>query len=194
MARKSIDLTYPTPTEWTATALSDFEHFLIDHANCERKASALAMSFVVRYPDKVKIIPALIELAKEELEHFDETYQLMQKRGLELGKDEQDPYVNELLKHARHGRHERFIDRMLIASIVESRGAERFGLIAQAHPEAEIRSFYERLYKAELKHAHLFAKLLLEYVDEDTVYSRLHELNVIEGEIVQRLPWRPALH
>ena len=51
MARKSIDLIYSTPSEWTETALADFDHFLIDHANCERKASALAMSFVVRYPD-----------------------------------------------------------------------------------------------------------------------------------------------
>ncbi len=136
MARKSIDLIYSTPSEWTETALSDFDHFLVDHANCERKASALAMSFVVRYPDKLKIIPDLIDLAKEELEHFAETYQLMRARGLELAKDEQDPYVNELLKHARTGLHQRFIDRMLISSIVESRGAERFGLVAAAHPEA----------------------------------------------------------
>ena len=194
MARKSIDLIYSTPSEWTETALSDFDHFLVDHANCERKASALAMSFVVRYPDKLKIIPDLIDLAKEELEHFAETYQLMRARGLELAKDEQDPYVNELLKHARTGLHQRFIDRMLISSIVESRGAERFGLVAAAHPEAEIRSFYDRLYKAELKHAHVFVKMLLEYVDEDTVYSRLHELNKTEAEIVERLPWRAALH
>ena len=194
MARKSIDLLYSTPSEWTETALSDFDHFLVDHANCERKASALAMSFVVRYPDKMKIIPDLIKLAKEELEHFAETYQLMRTRGLELAKDEQDPYVNELLKHARTGPHQRFIDRMLISSIVESRGAERFGLVAAAHPEAEIRSFYDRLYKAELKHAHVFVKMLLEYVDEDTVYSRLHELNEAEAEIVERLPWRAALH
>jgi tRNA-(ms[2]io[6]A)-hydroxylase len=194
MARKSIDLIYSTPSEWTETALSDFDHFLVDHANCERKASALAMSFVVRYPDKLKIIPDLIDLAKEELEHFAETYQLMRARGLELAKDEQDPYVNELLKHARTGLHQRFIDRMLISSIVESRGAERFGLVAAAHPEAEIRSFYDRLYKAELKHAHVFVKMLLEYVDEDTVYSRLHELNETEAEIVERLPWRAALH
>jgi tRNA-(ms[2]io[6]A)-hydroxylase len=83
---------------------------------------------------------------------------------------------------------------MLIASIVESRGAERFGLVAAAHPEAEIRAFYDRLYKAELKHAHLFAKLLLEYVAEEVVYARLNELNAIEAEIVQRLPWRAALH
>ena len=194
MARKSIDLIYSTPSEWTETALSDFDHFLVDHANCERKASALAMSFVVRYPDKLKIIPDLIDLATEELEHFAETYQLMRARGLELAKDEQDPYVNELLKHARTGLHQRFIDRMLISSIVESRGAERFGLVAAAHPEAEIRSFYDRLYKAELKHAHVFVKMLLEYVDEDTVYSRLHELNETEAEIVERLPWRAALH
>ena len=194
MARKSIDLIYRTPAEWVDTALSDFDHFLIDHANCERKASALAMSFVVRYPDKLKIIPQLIDLAKEELEHFEEAYLLMQSRGLQLTKDEQDPYVNRLLKHARNGLHERFIDRMLIASIVESRGAERFGLVAEHHPEDEIRSFYDRLYKAELKHAHVFAKMLLEYVDEDTVYNRLYELNEIESEIVQELPWRAALH
>ena len=194
MARKSIDLIYSTPSEWTETALADFDHFLVDHANCERKASALAMSFVVRYPDKMKIIPGLIDLAKEELEHFAETYQLMRARGLVLAKDEQDPYVNALLKHARTGLRQRFIDRMLISSIVESRGAERFGLVAAAHPELEIRSFYDRLYKAELKHAHVFVKMLLEYVDEDTVYSRLHELNKTEAEIVERLPWRAALH
>ena len=194
MARKSIDLAYATPEGWVATALSDFNHFLIDHANCERKASALAMSFIVRYPDKVKIIPGLIDLAKEELEHFDEAYQLMRARGLEFSKDEQSPYVNELLKHARHGRHDRFIDRMLIASVIESRGAERFGLIAQAHPEAEIRSFYERLYRCELKHAHVFAKMLLDYVDQDTVYTRLHQINEIEAGIIQKLPWRAALH
>ena len=83
---------------------------------------------------------------------------------------------------------------MLISSIVESRGAERFGLVAAAHSEPQIRSFYDRLYKAELKHAHIFVKMLLEYVDEDTVYSRLHELNETEAEIVERLPWRAALH
>jgi len=194
MARKSIDLLYSTPDEWTQSALDNFDLFLADHANCERKASALAMSFVVRYPDKLEIIPQLIDLAKEELEHFEETYQVMQERGLQLIKDIPDPYVNELLGHARHGREERFIDRMLIASVVEQRGAERFGMIAKAHPEKEIREFYERLYKGELKHAHVFVHMLLKYVDEDTVYKRLAEINAMEAEIVQRLEYRGTLH
>jgi len=194
MARKSIDLLAPTPEEWTAAALDNFDLFLADHANCERKASALAMSFVVRYPDRVKIVPQLIDLAREELEHFEETYQVMQERGLQLIKDIPDPYVNRLLEHARHGRHERFIDRMLIASVVEARGAERFGLIAEAHPEQQIREFYARLYKGELKHAHVFVHMLLQYVDEDTVYARLNEINAIEAGIMQSLELRGTLH
>jgi len=194
MARKSIDLLVATPAAWTKTALDNFDVFLADHANCERKASALAMSLVVRYPDRTEIIPQLIELAKEELEHFEAVYELMQKRGLKLQKDTSDHYATELLKHARHGREERFIDRMLIASVIEGRSAERLGLIADAHPDTEIQEFYSQLYKSELKHAHVFVHMLLKYADEDAVYKRLHEINAIEADIMQRLELRGTVH
>jgi tRNA-(ms[2]io[6]A)-hydroxylase len=194
MAKKSIDLLCATPDAWIETVLGNFDLFLADHANCERKASALAMSLIVRYPDRTTIIPQLIDLAQEELEHFEQTYQLMAQRGLTLQKDSQDPYVNELLKVARHGRDERFIDRMLISSVVESRGAERFGLVAEAHDDPEIREFYTELRNGELKHAHVFVHLLLQEVDADLVYPRLEELMKIEAEIVSKLDIRPALH
>lgn len=194
MARKSIDLLSATPDAWTEAALQNFDLFLADHANCERKASALAMSLVVRYPDRTEIIPQLIDLAKEELEHFQAVYQLMQQRGVALMKDMPDHYANELLKHARHGRLERFIDRMLIASVIEGRSAERLGLIAEAHPEPEIREFYQQLYKSEIKHAHVFVHMLLKYVDEETVYKRLNEINALEADIAQRIEHRGTVH
>ena len=96
--------------------LGDFDAFLQDHANCERKASALAMSLVVKYPDRTRILPALIDLALEELEHFRQVYELMARRNLTLTKDTNDPYVLELTKLMRHGRDERFVDRMLAFS------------------------------------------------------------------------------
>ena len=46
MARKSVELLAATPQEWIEAVLADFDAFLIDHANCERKASALVMSLV----------------------------------------------------------------------------------------------------------------------------------------------------
>ena len=72
------------------------------------------MSLVVKYPDRSQIIPALIALAQEELEHFGQVFEQMRRRGLSLVKDEPDPYVNRLVDLMRHGREERFLDRMLI--------------------------------------------------------------------------------
>ena len=194
MAKKSIDVLVTTSPEWIKTVAGDFDTFLLDHANCERKASAMAMSLVVKYPDRANLIPGLIDLAREEIEHFKEVYEVCAARGLTLQKDEPDPYVRELLDAARHGRDERLIDRMLIASVIECRGAERFGILSRELDDGAMREFYARLYRSELKHGHLFVHLLLQEFDEQTVYPRLQELLELEAQIVGKLEFRPALH
>ncbi len=194
MAKKSIDVLVNTSPAWVKTVEQNFDAFLLDHANCERKASAMAMSFVVKYPDRHAMIPALIDLAREEIEHFKEVYVICAARGLTLQKDEPDRYVKQLLDAARHGRDERLIDRMLIASVIECRGAERFGLLARELSDETMREFYARLWKAELKHGHLFVHLLLKEFDEQMVYPRLHELLELEAGIVSGLEFRAALH
>ena len=55
----SLELAVATPSKWVEIVLSDFPKFLQDHADCERKASALALSFVAKYPDRLEIIPEL---------------------------------------------------------------------------------------------------------------------------------------
>ena len=47
-----LNLRCESPTAWVEAVMADFDTFLIDHAACERKASAAALSFVVRYPDR----------------------------------------------------------------------------------------------------------------------------------------------
>lgn len=194
MATKSIELQSETPPEWIKTVLSDFDAFLIDHASCERKANALLMSMIAKYPDRTAIIAQLIELAQEELEHFAEAYAFMEKRGLRLGKDEPDPYVNKLLAQCRHGRDERFIDRMLISSVIERRGSERFRIVAENMEDPELAEFYDRLWKAEVKHAHVFVLMLHKEYDPAVVDARLEELTAIEAAICAELELRPALH
>ena len=194
VAKKSVDLLVRTPRQWVAAVMADFNAFLADHANCERKASALAMSMVVKYPDRQRIIPGLIDLAREELAHFAQVYALMQARGIPLVKDSQDPYVNELIALMRHGRDERFLDRLLISSLVESRGAERFRLVSAAMEEVELRHFYRDLWACEAKHGHVFVEMALAYFDAAVVYARLHELAGREADILSRLAIRAALH
>ena len=194
MTRKSIDLVVETDPSWVEVPLGNFDEFMMDHANCERKASALAMSLVMKYSDRLSIIPGLIDVALEELEHFRQVYTLMQARGLALVSDVPDPYVKQLNKLMRHTRDERFMDQMLVASVVECRGAERFGLIAEALTDPELKAFYTDLQKAEQKHGHLFVHLLLNEFPEQAVYTRCQELMQEEACIVQSLPWRAALH
>jgi tRNA-(ms[2]io[6]A)-hydroxylase len=191
----SLDLEYTTPPEWADQVMKDFDSFLQDHADCERKASSMAMSFVAKCPDKVEIIPELIETALEELEHFQAVYQLMEERGVQLPERmPKDTYIDNLIKLCRSSVEERLMDRLLLASIIECRGAERFKLIADAASEESVKKFYKRLWTSEAKHGHIFVKFALNYWPEEEVYKRLDYLNKEEGKICAATPWRAALH
>lgn len=192
----SLELTAATRSEWVRTVMSNFPAFLQDHADCERKASAMAMSFVAKYPDRVEIIPELIETGIEELQHFQQVHAHMQKRGVRLAKEmEPDPYIAALLKLCHNHPIDRFLDRLLLASIIECRGAERFRLVCDAlKDDAELQEFYRELWTSEAKHGNIFVKMALVYFPEDKVYRRLSELNAAEGRIVAGLPLRAALH
>ncbi len=191
----NLDVSVASPSEWVEAVLADFPAFLQDHADCERKASAMAMSFVAKYPDRTAIIPELIETAIEELEHFQQVYQLMEARNISLPASMgEDPYVKALLKLCHSGRNERFLDRLLIASVVETRGAERFRLVSEAQEESEMERFYRLLWASEAKHGHIFVKMALHYFPEKQVYDRLAWWIDQEGEILKGLAIRPALH
>jgi tRNA-(ms[2]io[6]A)-hydroxylase len=192
----SLELSAATRPEWTQTVLSNFPAFLQDHADCERKASAMAMSFVAKYPDRVEIIPELIETGVEELTHFQQVYAHMQKRGLRLAREmAEDPYIKMLMALCYSDPIRRFLDRLLLASIIECRGAERFRLVAAALPEEdELKEFYHQLWVSEAKHGNIFVKMALHYFPAEQIHQRLSELNKAEGELITRLPLRPALH
>jgi tRNA-(ms[2]io[6]A)-hydroxylase len=191
----NLDLSIPSKQEWIDAVMADFDAFLKDHADCERKASSMAMSFVAKYPNRIEIIPELIEIGIEELEHFQQVYELMASKGIELTHSiGEDPYLKALLKLCHSGREERFLDRLLIASIVETRGAERFRMVSEAQTEPEMQKFYKTLWVSEAKHGHVFVKMALNYFDKEAVYKRLEWWVEQEAIIIDNLPIRAALH
>lgn len=191
----NLELKVASKPEWVAAVLNDFDTFLQDHADCERKASAAAMSLVAKYPDRTAIIPELIDTALEELEHFQEVYALMEKRGIQLLHSiSEDPYIKGLMKRMHSGIEERFLDRLLISSVFETRGAERFRLIEEGLVDPDLKRFYKMLWTSEAKHGHIYVKMALEYFPEEKVYNRLEWWMEEEGKIVDALPIRPALH
>ena len=191
----TLDLACASKPEWINAVITDFDAFLQDHAQCEKKASAMAMSFVAKYPDRVEIIPELIDTAVEELEHFRDVYKVMEARGVQLRHQMgEDPYIKQLLNLCRTGRDDRFLDRLMIASIVENRGAERFRLVEENLEDPELKRFYKMLWTSEARHGNIFTKMALQYFDEDMVYDRLQYLTDKEAEILNNLEIRAALH
>src|SRR5258705_2273559 len=161
----SLDLTVGTRLEWVKAVMADFPAFLQDHADCERKASAMAMSFVAKYPDRVEIIPELIETGIEELEHFEQVYAHMAKRGIRLAKEmKQDPYIQGLMDLCKTDPINRFLDRLLLASVIECRGAEPFRLVCNGlEQNAELKAFYHSLWTSEAKRGTIFVKVEMRY-------------------------------
>ena len=167
--RAVVRLKAPTSPLWTEAVLRDFDSFLQDHAHCERKASGSAMNMLSHYPDRAELVAAMVDLAREELQHFSEVYRHMAARGLILGPDRKDPYVQRLTQEFRKGSEAYFLDRLLVAGILESRGCERFGLVASALPPGELKDFYLAIARSEARHQGLFVDLALLYFDRPAV-------------------------
>jgi tRNA 2-(methylsulfanyl)-N6-isopentenyladenosine37 hydroxylase len=191
-----FDLRSATPPAWLDTVFANFDAFLVDHAACERKASATGMSFVVKYPDRTELMEPLIEFAKEELEHFHIMYRVIQRRGLRLVDDYRDAYVNGLRSQMRSSSQELLLDRLLVAGIVEARGFERLQLVANAldDAQAELKQVYLDLARAESRHHALFFRLARFYFSQDRIEERAGGLLDYEAELIERLPHRAAVH
>lgn len=189
-----FELRYTTPADWANLVVSRMDEFLPDHASAEYKASGMAMSMSLHYKDKPELVSAMIDLAIEELAHFREVVKIMQQRGLQLMSDEKDPYVNGLRGEMRKGGEFYFLDRLVIGGIIEARGAERFGLVAQALEPGELKDFYGLITRSEDKHQGLFIDLALRYFSKTQVETRLDELLDKEAKLVSRLPIRARLH
>jgi tRNA-(ms[2]io[6]A)-hydroxylase len=189
-----FDLRVPTPTAWLDVVFDDFDAFLVDHALCERKASAMGMSLVAKYPDRERLLDPLIEFAREELEHFHIMYRILAERGLVLGEDTKDPYVNGLRRLQRKGGELLLLDRLLVPGIVEARGCERLGMVATALTAGPLKDTYVELTRAESRHHGLFFRLARQYFDAREIAARAAELLDAEADLVRSLPHRAAVH
>ena len=183
-----------TQSQWVEAVLADFNTFLSDHASAEKKASGMALSMASHYPDRPDILTAMADLAIEELAHYKQVINLILKRGLVPQSDRKDNYVAELNRKARKGRDEFLLDRLLIAALIERRGAERFELIAQHLEDAQLANFYRNLAKSEARHWVLFVNLASGNYPENQVVSRFNELSEIENRILSGLPISARLH
>lgn len=191
-----LGLQLPTDPRWVNIVEKNIEEILTDHAYCEQKAASNAISIIIKFPDYPDVVNAMVELAQEELEHFQMVHNELQKRGLKLGKERRDPYIHDLLSYITKGGDEeqQFVERMLFAAMVEARSCERFRLLSEEISDEELRSFYRDLMESEARHYTLFLKFAKKYATRIDVDQRWKEFLEYEAGLMEKYGKEGTIH
>lgn len=188
----TLGLRLPTDPRWADLAELSLEHILTDHAYCEQKAATSCISLIQQYPERIEMVKALAPIVTEEWGHFRMVLKQLEKRGLTLGKQRKDEYVNELLKFQKKGgsRDEQLVEKLLTCALIEARSCERFRTLSLELQEPELQEFYHHFMVSEAGHYKLFLELAISYGQESKVRERWNEYLVHEASIVENLEVR----
>ena len=88
----------------------------------------------------------------------------------------------------------RAIDRLLVAGLIEARSCERFGLLRENLPDAELAAFYDNLFESEARHHSTYVRLAKLFGPEEMVYQPPDELAAAEADIIMRGDELPRMH
>lgn len=188
-ATKSVlGLQLPTDPRWVNLAEKSIAYILTDHAYCEQKAASTCISLIVQYPDKQELVERVSPLVTEEWGHFRMVLQELKKRGLKLGRQRSDEYVNQLLKLIRKGQgNAQLLDKLLICALIEARSCERFKRLHEGLDDDELKQFYYSLMVSEAGHYKLFIELAEVYFPKREVQERWKAFLVEEAQIIAKV-------
>jgi len=179
---------------WVEQALANLDIILLDHSHCERKAAGVALNLMFRYPSSHKLVRTLTAIAQEELEHFEQVNQILERRHIPLAPLASPPYGAGLNKQIRPAEPERMLDSLLVCGLIEARSHERLALLGQHCPDPELAKFYRGLMASEARHYGAYWLLATTYFDRAVVAERLEALAVVESELLATLHPEPRIH
>jgi tRNA-(ms[2]io[6]A)-hydroxylase len=182
-----LGLQLPTDPRWVDLASLSLAAILTDHAWCEQKAATSCISLITRYSSRERLVQELSPIVTEEWGHFRLVLAELGKRGLRLGPQRKDVYVNKLIEFQQKGgnEEERLLDRLLIFALIEARSCERFKRLSEGLEDPYLSQFYRRFMESEAGHYHLFISLAETYLDKDTVRRRWKEWLEYEAGVME---------
>lgn len=191
-----LGLKLKTDPRWVTIVESNIEEILTDHAWCEQKAATNIISIITYNSEHVDLVTDLLEIAKEEIEHFQMVHNIIKERGLTLGRERKDHYVNELFKFMKKdgSRNEAFIDRLLFSAMIEARSCERFKVLSQNIEDKELAEFYRVLMISEAGHYTTFLKFARKYTEKVDVDKRWAQWLEFEGELITNYGKKETVH
>ena len=179
-----------TPQEWLDEALDNLDILMQDHANCEKKAAGTAMNLMFRYSFFTDLQVKLAQLVREEMLHYEQVLEFMNKRGQEWKGLSAGRYAGGLRKEIRTYEPEALIDVLVIGAFVEARSCERFYALAPLVDE-ELGRYYRYLLKSESRHYEDYLALALDVAKtaklknpEEDIQGRIEHIRKVEADLI----------
>jgi len=187
-----LGLKLPTDPRWVNLAEKSLEEILTDHAYCEQKAATACISLIQQYPDKEELVEAVAPVVTEEWGHFRSVIAELARRGLKLGFQRKDAYVNALMEFQKKDgdRTDRLVERLLVCALIEARSCERFRLLSLHLEDEGLQEFYHRFMVSEAGHYKMFLDLAKLYGVGQKVTERWQEYLDFEKGVMARLELR----
>jgi tRNA-(ms[2]io[6]A)-hydroxylase len=187
-----LGLKLSTDPRWVNLASMNIEDILTDHAYCEQKAASTCISLIQLYPDRDYLVDKVAPVVTEEWMHFRMVLTELKKRDLKLGKQRKDEYVLHLQDFTIKGGsvEDKFVDRMLMAALIEARSCERFRLLSEEITDESLREFYRKLMIAEANHYTMFIEIATYYAGKEKVKKRWDEWINFEAKVMKSLELR----
>ena len=194
MMATMLNLHAPTPMRWLHQVEKGLEELLIDHAHCEKKAAGVAMNLLFIHVEDIELSRAMMEIVREELDHFRMVLDLLARRGIRFRRIRPSRYGERLHALLRRDEPQRSVDRLLVAALIEARSCERFGLLRDHLPDQELAEFFGGLFESEARHHSTYVRLAGHFASEEEVHRRLHELAIEEARIIAEGDDVPRMH
>lgn len=189
-----LNLAEDSNPEWVERAVRDLDEVLLDHTHCEKKAAGGALRLLFSYPNHVFLQAPLVDLAKEELTHFQQLLGLLEERGVAFERQKPSPYAGKLHAIIRSKDPHRLTDLLLVCALIEARSCERMKLLSEAPIDASLQVFYKTLLASEARHHQVYVDLACQVETPDRVRARLAQLASREAQILAEAGPDTRLH
>lgn len=193
-----LKLKLPTDPRWVNIVEKNIAEILTDHAWCEQKAATNAITIITNNSEYQDLVKDLLALAKEEIDHFEQVHNLIIKKGLTLGRERKDDYVNELylyMKKSSDGsRISGLVERLLFSAMIEARSCERFKVLSENINDEELAIFYRDLMESEAGHYTTFINYARKYGKGIDVEKRWKEWLAFEANVIANYGKAETIH
>ena len=188
-SKTKLGLNLPSDPRWVNLAEKSLEEILTDHAYCEQKAATSCITLIQKFPDYERLVDEVSPVVTEEWGHFRMVVAELKKRGMKLGFQRKDLYVQELLKFQKGGGgiEQQLLERLLTFALIEARSCERFRLLSLHISEESLRDFYHHFMVSEAGHYKMFLGLAKHYCGEEKTMTRWQEYLSYEADMLSRM-------